>query len=109
MLGQQDRRLPLLVEPAQETDQLVPRDRVKLGGGLVQEDDPWPAGKRRAKSHALLLAAREVVSRAIEQRVYAERERHLLDAASHRRGAVSAALERERQLGPHRAHHQLRL
>ena len=41
--------------------------------------------------------------------VDAERERHLLDSARDRRRPVAAALERECELGPHRAHHQLGL
>src|ERR1039458_9579044 len=45
----------------------------------------------------------------VQQRVDAERERHLLDSTRNRRRAGAPALECERQLGPHGAHHQLRL
>ena len=67
-----------------------------------------PASAARER-HALLLAAGELVRGAVEQRVDAERERDLLDPARDRRGAVAAALERERELGAHGAHHELRL
>ena len=109
VLGEHDRRLPLLVEPAQQPDQLVAGDRVQLRGRLVEQHQPRAARERRAERDALLLAAGELVGRAVEQRVDAERERHLLDPARDRRGAVAAALERERELGAHRAHHELRL
>ena len=109
VLGEHDRRLPLLVEPAQQPDQLVAGNGVQLRGRLVEQHQPRPAGERRAERDALLLAAGELVRRAIQQRVDAERERDLLDAARDRGGAVAAALERERELGAHRAHHQLRL
>ena len=66
-------------------------------------------GERGAERDALLLAAGELVRGAVEQRVDAERERDLLDAARDRGGAVAAALERERELGAHGAHHELRL
>ena len=68
-----------------------------------------PPGEGGAERDALLLAAGELVGGAVEQVVDAERERDLLDAARDRRGAVAAALQRERELGAHRAHHELRL
>ena len=46
---------------------------------------------------------------AVEQAGDAERERRLLHPARDRRRAPAAVLERERELGAHRAHHDLRL
>ncbi len=109
VLGEQDRRLPLLVEAAQQPDQLVAGDGVELRGRLVEQQHPRAARERGAERDALLLAARELVRGAIEQVVDAERERDLLDPARHRGGAVPAALQRERELGAHRVHHELRL
>ncbi len=66
-------------------------------------------GECRAERDTLLLATRELVRGAIQQRVDAEREGHLLHAPRDGPGAVAAALQRERELGAHRAHHELRL
>ena len=101
VLGEHDRRPPLLVEPPQQREQLIARDRVQLRGRLVEHEQPRTAGERRAERDALQLAAREVDRRAVEQRLDAERERDLLDAARDGDGAVAAVLERERQLGAH--------
>ncbi len=109
VLGQQDRRLPLLVEPPQQPDQLVAGNRVELRGGLVEQNHRRPARKRGAERDALLLASRELVHGAVEQRVDPERQRHLLHSPRGRGRRLSAALERERELGPHGACHQLRL
>ena len=54
MLGEQDRHPPLLVEPAQQPDQLVAGDRVELRRRLVEQDqrrDESP-GRRRARPAA---------------------------------------------------------
>ena len=88
VLGEHDRRLPLLVEPAQQPDQLVAGDRVELRGRLVEQHDPRAPGERRAERDALLLAAGELVRGAVEQRVDAERQRDLLDPARDRRRAL---------------------
>ncbi len=109
MLGEHDRRLPLLVEPAQQADQLVAGDRVQLRGRLVQQHDARSARERCAQRHALLLSAGQLVRGAIEQRVDAERQRHLLDPARDRRRALAAALERKRQLRAYGARDELRL
>jgi hypothetical protein len=109
MLAQHDRRVPLLVEPSQQADQLVAGDRVELRGGLVEQHHARASRERGAERHALLLAAGELVRGAVEQVVDPERERHLLHTARHRACRVAAALEREGDLGAHRAHHELRL
>ncbi len=57
VLGQQDRHLPLLVQTAEQADQLVAGDGVELRGGLVEEDHGRASGKRGGESHALLLTA----------------------------------------------------
>ncbi len=109
MLREHDRRLPLLVQPSQQADQLVAGDGVELRGGLVEQHQLRPARERRAERDALLLAAGELVRGAVEQRVDPERERDLLDPARDRRVALAAAFERERELGADGAHHELRL
>src|SRR5207244_12740578 len=96
VLAEHDGRLPLLVEATQQSDELVTGDRIELGGGLVEEHDARPAGECSAKRDSLLLAAGELVRGAVEERVDAERERDLLDAARNGDGARAAALERER-------------
>ena len=98
MLGEHDRGPPLLVEPAQHAEQLVARDGIELRGRLVEQHEPRAAGERRAERHALELAARELVRRAVEQRRDAERERRLLHPARDRGGRQPAVLEREGEL-----------
>ena len=85
VLGQQHRRPPLLVQPAQQPDELVARDRVELRGGLVQHEQRRLAGDRRRQRDPLQLAARERVGAAVEQVRDAELERRLLDRARDRR------------------------
>ena len=109
MLDQQHRRLRLLVEPAQLPDQLVAGDRVELRGGLVEQHQRRAGDERRGERHALQLAAGELGGGAVEQRVDAERERHLLDAARDGSRRAPEVLDGERQLGAHGAHHDLRL
>ena len=57
MLGKQDRRLPLLIEPAEQADQLVTGDRVELRSGLVEQHELGSACERCRQRDALLLAA----------------------------------------------------
>ena len=109
VLGEQDRRLPLLVQPPQQADQLVAGDGVQLRERLVEQDHARPTGECRPERDPLLLAPGQLVCAAIEQTVDAERERDLLHAPCHRRPRASAAFERERQLGAHGAHDELRL
>ena len=109
VLGEHDRGPPLLVDAAQDAEQLVAGDGVELGGRLVEQQQPRPPGQRRAERDALELAAGQLVRRAVEQPGDAERERGLLHPARDRRRAPAAVLERERELGAHRAHHDLRL
>ena len=109
MLGKQDRRLPLLIEPAEQPYQLVAGDRVELRSGLVEQHELRPARERCRERDALLLAPRKVVRGAVEERVDSERERDLLHPTSHRRCAVAAAFEWQRELRANRARHELRL
>jgi hypothetical protein len=109
VLRQHDRRAPLLVEPAQHAEQLVPSDRVELGRRLVEEHETRPPGQRGAQRHALQLAAGQLVRRAVEQVGDPQRERGLLHPARHRRGLEAAVLQREGQLRPDRAHDDLGL
>ena len=71
----------VLVQPAQQADQLVAGDRVELRGRLVEHDQLRPPGERRAERDALQLAAGQLGGRAVEQMRDPERERRLLDAA----------------------------
>ena len=100
---------PLLVDAAQDAEQLVAGHRVELGGRLVEQQQPRAPRERGPERHALELAARELVRRAVEQTADAERQRRLLDPARDRRRAPAAVLEREGELGAHAAHHHLRL
>ncbi len=109
VLGEHDRRPPLLVEPPQQPDQLVAGDRVELRRRLVEQHEPRPAGERGAERDALQLAAGELVRRAVEQRRDAERERDLLHPARDRRRRRAAVLEREGELGAHGPEHDLGL
>ena len=109
MLGQQDRRLPLLVQAAQQSDQLIAGHGVELRGRLIQEDHRRAARERRTERHALLLAAGELMHRAVEQRVDPQRERDLLHPARDGALVVPATLERESQLRAHGARHELGL
>ena len=95
VLGEHDRRAPLLVEPAQQPDQLVAGDRVELRGRLVEQHERRAPGERGAERDALQLAAGELVRRAVEQVGDAERERRLLDPARDGRGGQPAVLERK--------------
>ncbi len=109
VLREHDRRLPLLVQPSQQTDQLIPGDGVQLRGRLVQQHHLWPARQRRAERDPLLLAAGQLVRGAVEQHVDAKRERDLLDPTRDRRRPLAPAFQRQRQLGANGAHHELRL
>ncbi len=109
MLDQQHGRIGLLVQATQLPDQLISGDRVELRGGLVEQDQRGACDQRARERDALELAAGELGGVAIEQVRDAERERGFLDGAGGRRRALAAALERERELGAHAAHHDLRL
>ncbi len=109
MLGEDDRRPPLLVEPAQQPDELVAGDGIELRRRLVEQHQRRAPGERRAERDALQLPARQLVRRAVEQVGDPQRQRGLLDAAGDRGGGKALVLEREGQLGAHRAHHDLRL
>ena len=58
VLGDHDGRPPLLVEPAQQPDQLVARDRVELRRGLVEQQQGRAVDQRGGDRDALQLAAR---------------------------------------------------
>jgi hypothetical protein len=109
VLGQHDRRLPLFVQPSQQTDQLVAGDRVELRGGLVEQHQLRPARERGAERDPLLLTAGQLVRGAVEQRVDPQCERDLLHPARDRSLPLAAAFQRQRQLGADGAHHELRL
>ena len=107
LLDQHDGGVALLVEPAQQPDQLVAGDRVQLGGGLVQQHQLGPGGERARERHPLQLAAGELLGGAVEQVGDAQCERGFLDRACDRAGGEPAVLQRERDLRAHAGHHHL--
>ena len=86
VLGEQHRHPPLLVEPAQQPDQLVAGDRVELRGRLVEQDQRRPGDQGRGQGDPLQLPAREGVDGPLEQVRDRQREGDLLDRARARRG-----------------------
>src|SRR5262249_252676 len=76
-------RLPVLVQPPQQTDQLIAGNGIELGGRLVQQHDPRPCGQRGTQGDALLLAPRQVVRGPPQERVDAQRQPNLLHAPAH--------------------------
>ena len=91
VLGEQDRGPPLLVEPAQDAEQLVARDRVQLRGRLVEQQQPRPPRQRGGERDALQLAAAQLVRRAVEQ---AARGRARAPPPRHPRATAGAAQPR---------------
>ena len=79
MLGEEDRHPPLLVEAAQQPDQLVTGDGIELGGRLVEEDQARAGDERRGERHPLQLAAGERVDGALQQMRDGEGQGDLLD------------------------------
>ena len=109
MLGQQDRGPPLLVEPAQEPDELVARHRVQLRGGLVERQEARARRQRGGQRDALQLAAGELVGGAVQQLGDPQGQRRLLHAPRHRSRPVAAVLQRQGDLRSHRPHEHLGL
>ena len=110
VLGEDDGRPPLLVEPPQDAEQLVAGDGVELRRRLVEQHEraaAWPAPRRAPRAAARRRTARRSSGRAGAAMPSAS-------AASSTPRATAAArepavLEREGELGAHRAHHDLRL
>ena len=109
VLGEHDGGPPLLVDPAQDAEQLVAGDGVELRRRLVEQRDARPPGQRGAERDPLELAAGELVGRAVEEAGDPQRERGLLHPARDRGGRDAAVLEREGQLGADRPHDDLGL
>ena len=109
VFGQQDRDAPLLVQAAQQPDQLVAGHRVELGGGLVEEDELGAGHQGRGEGYALQLAAGEGVDGAVEEVRDGERQRHLLDGAGAGGRRVAAHLQRQGDLGGDGGRDDLRL
>ena len=110
VLGQHDRGPPLLVEPAQAPSSSSPATESRLRGGFVEQQQARAAGQRGGERDALQLAAAELVRRPVEQ---TRRSPSASAASSTPRATAGAAqpqvLQRERELGAHRPHHDLRL
>src|SRR5205809_519006 len=68
MLGTEHRHPPLLVQPYQEADQLVARDRVELRGGLVQQRQPRPADQGGSDRHPLSVVVRDQAAASPQKR-----------------------------------------
>ena len=109
VLGDHDRGAPVLVQAAQLPDELVSGDRVELGGRLVEHEQRRVVHHRRRDRHALQLAAREGVGAAIQEVRHPEPQRRLLHRPRHRAARLAAMLQRQLELGPDSAHHDLRL
>ena len=110
VLGEHDRRPPLLVEPPQHAEQLVAGDGVELRGRLVEQQQR--AGGRRARRRARRAAARRRTARASERSSSGAIPSASAASSTPRATAAAppaAVLERERELGAHGAHHDLRL
>ena len=60
-----DDRQPLVAQPAEQVPELLPRDRVHAGGGLVEEQDLGPVHQRAAERELLLHAAGERAGAAV--------------------------------------------
>lgn len=109
MLAEDDGGPPLLVQPPQQPDELVARDRIELRRRLVEQHERRPSRDRRTERNALQLAAAQLGRRPVEQRLDAEREGDLLDAAGDSRRAEATVLEREGELAADGAEDDLRL
>ena len=109
VLGEHDRRPPLLVEPAQQPDELVARDGIQLRGRLVEQHDA--RARPRAPRRARRAAARHRTARASGGPA-APRSRAPAPPPPPRappRRRPAAVLQRKRQLGAHGRHHRLGL
>ena len=109
MVREQDRSVPLLVEAAEQRQQLVAGDGIELRGRLVQDGERRPAGQGGGQRHALELAAGELVGGPVQQGRDPEGQGRLLDAARDGRGRLTAVLQGKGELGAHRAHDHLGL
>src|SRR5207253_5101491 len=99
VFGEEHSHAPLLVEAAQQPDQLVAGDGVELGGGLVEEDQTRPGDQGGGDGGALQLTAGEGVDGAPEQVRDSQGEGDLLDGAGAVGGLVAAHLQRLLDLG----------
>jgi hypothetical protein len=98
VLGEENGYPPLLVEAAQEPDQLVPCHRVQLRRGLIQEDEAGPGDEGGSEGNALELATRKGVDGAVEQVRNGEGEGDLLDRTGAGGRGVAAHLQRQLDL-----------
>ncbi len=99
MFGEEDGHPPLLVETAQEPDQLVAGDGVQLRRRLVEEDQAGTGDQGGGEGHALELAAGEGVDGAVEEVWDRQGQGDLLDGAGAGGGVVSPHLQRQLDLG----------
>ncbi len=109
VLGEDDRHPPLFVQPAQEADELVARDRIELRRGLVEQHQLRAPDQRGRERDTLELPAGEGVHGPIEQLGHRQGEGNLLHGPRPRGRRLAADLERELQLGAHRGRDDLGL
>ena len=109
MLGDHHGRAPVLVEPAQQPDELIARHGVQLRGGLVEEEQARPVHHGGGDRHPLQLTAREGVRAALEQVRHPEGQGGLLHRSRDGAGRLAPLLQGQLELGPDTAHHHLGL
>ena len=80
---------------------------VQRGGGLIEHEHRRPHGQSRCQDDRLLLAARELLDAAVEQRAYAERRSRLLHALDDLCARQPQILAAEGDLGGHIQVHEL--
>ena len=110
MLGEHDRRAPLLVEPAQQPISSSPATGSSCEVGSSSSTIRGPARERRASATRCSSPPRELVASSGRAAARCRaRARPPPPPRATAAARLAAALERERQLRAHGAHHELRL
>ena len=113
LVGDQDDRLALGREPAQDAEQVVGLLRGERAGGLVQDQDPGPPVQRLQDLHPLLQAHRQIAGQGVRgdfQGVFARQPRQLPPRPLRARGEQRPALHAQDHVLRHRErvhHHEV--
>ncbi len=83
VFGEQDGHSEVVHQPGDRGEHLLGSRRVERGGRLVQDQYPGVRGQHRTDGDALLLAAGQLVQRAVAQVGETEQVEGLLDALAH--------------------------